>query len=523
MDWNNPILVVAVALGSALIFFVVGWFVGRSLIRAKFAAAQKDAEKIVADARKEAETMFKEKMLELKDEQLRLRTDLENEIRQKRDELARMERSLKDRDGIMKTKSEELDRKNKEVERLVQSNTQREKAMQQKQAKLDAMEAESQAVLERVAGLTKEQALEELKESLLEKARESTAELVKDMRDKARMNANKEAREVVIAAIQRSAADHAVESTVSVVQIPNDEIKGRIIGREGRNIRAFEMATGADIIVDDTPEAVIVSAFDPLRREVARMALERLMADGRIHPGRIEELVKKCEKEMQEQLVQIGDNACHEAGVSGLHPELIKLLGRLKFRTSYGQNIQQHSIEVAHLTGLMGAQCGLDPKLGRRSGLLHDIGKAIDRFTEGTHVQIGVELAKKYREPKVVINTIGAHHGDEEFTSPIAVLAQAADAISGSRPGARRETLEIYIQRLHKLEEITNGFRGVQRSYAIQAGREVRVLVEPERVTDAMAEVMAMDIAKKIESDMEYPGQIKVTVLREFRATGVAK
>ncbi len=520
---NSTVVIVAIALGSALLFFVVGWFVGRSLIRANFAAAQKDAERIVADAQKQAETLFKEKMLELKDEQLRLRTDMENDIRQKRDELARLERSLKDREGIARTKGEELDRKNKEVERLVQSNTQREKALQQKQAKIDAQEAETQAVLERVAGLTKEQALEELKESLLDKARESTAELVKDMRDKARLEANKEAREIVIAAIQRSAADHAVESTVSVVQIPNDEIKGRIIGREGRNIRAFEMATGVDIIVDDTPEAVIVSAFDPLRREVARMALERLMADGRIHPGRIEELVKKCEKEMQEQLVQIGDNACHDAGVSGLHPELIKLLGRLKFRTSYGQNILQHSIEVAHLTGLMCAQLGLDPKLGRRAGLLHDIGKAIDRFTEGTHVQIGVELAKKYREAKVVINTIAAHHGDEEFTSPIAILAQAADAISGARPGARRETLEIYIQRLHKLEEITNGFRGVQRSYAIQAGREVRVVVEPERITDAMAEIMAMEIAKKIESDMEYPGQIKVTVLREFRATGVAK
>jgi ribonuclease Y len=343
------------------------------------------------------------------------------------------------------------------------------------------------------------------------------------MRDLARQTANKEAREIVISAIQRSAADHSVESTVSVVTIPNDEIKGRIIGREGRNIRAFELATGVDVIVDDTPEVVIVSAFDPLRREVARLALEKLMADGRIHPGRIEELVKKCEKEMQEQLVQIGEAAGQEAGVSGLHPEIIKLLGRLKFRTSYGQNILQHSIEVAHLTGLMCAQLGLDTKLGRRAGLLHDLGKAIDRFTEGTHVQIGVELAKKYREPKAVINAIAAHHGDEEFTSPIGVLAQAADAVSGARPGARRETLEIYIQRLQKLEEITNAFRGVQRAYAIQAGREVRVVVEPEKVTDAMAEVMALDIAKKIESELEYPGQIKVTVLREFRAIGVAK
>ncbi|RPH94518.1 ribonuclease Y [candidate division KSB1 bacterium] len=520
---DNMILLLAIDVVTGVVFFLLGWIVGRRLMKAKLIAARQEADRIIADAQKEAETIFKEKMLELKDEQLQLRSNLEAELRQKQDDLARGERSLKDRERNLNVRTEDLDKKNKEAERLIQSNTAKEKALQQKQSRIDTLEAEGQAALERVAGLSKEQALEELKESLLEKAREATAEMVKEMRDRARINANKEAKEVVVSAIQRSAVDHAVESTVSVVPIPNDEIKGRIIGREGRNIRAFEQATGVDIIVDDTPEAVIISAFDPLRREVARMALERLMADGRIHPGRIEELVKKCEKEMQEQLVQIGEAACHEAGISGLHAEIIKLLGRLKFRTSYGQNILQHSIEVAHLTGLMCAQCGLDAKLGRRAGLLHDLGKSIDRFTEGTHVQIGVELAKKYREPKVVINAIAAHHGDEEYTSPISVLAQAADAISGARPGARRETLEIYIQRLQKLEEITNDFRGVQRAFAIQAGREVRVIVEPEKVTDAMAEVMAMDIAKKIESELEYPGQIKVTVLREFRATGLAK
>jgi ribonuclease Y len=520
---DSPTVLLVIGLGTDLIFFGLGWFIGRRLIKMKLAASRQEASRIIADAQKEAETIFKEKMLELKDEQLQLRASLEAELRQKQDDLARMERSLKDREQNVKVRTEELDKKTKEADRLVQSNTAKEKALQQKQSRIDQLENEAQTALERVAGLSKEQALEELKGSLLEKARDATAEAIKEMRDQARLSANKEAREVVVSAIQRSAADHAVESTVSVVPIPNDEIKGRIIGREGRNIRAFEQATGVDIIVDDTPEAVIVSAFDPLRREVARMALEKLMADGRIHPGRIEELVKKCEKEMQDQLVQIGEAACHEAGVSGLHPEIIKLLGRLKFRTSYGQNILQHSIEVAHLTGLMCAQLGLDAKLGRRAGLLHDLGKAIDRFTEGTHVQIGVELAKKYREPKAVINAIAAHHGDEEFTSPIGVLAQAADAVSGARPGARRETLEIYIQRLQKLEEITNAFRGVQRAYAIQAGREVRVIVEPEKVTDAMAEVMALDIAKKIESELEYPGQIRVTVLREFRATGVAK
>jgi ribonuclease Y len=517
------IVVLAIALGSGLIFFFLGWVIGTKLIKAKLVASQQEAEQIIADARKEAETMFKEKLLELKDEQLQIRTVQENDLRKKRDEISKAERSVKDREAFLKTRAEEYDKKSREVERLIQSNTQKEQSLEQKQSTLDESLAEAHGALERIAGLSKEQALENLKESLLEKARTQTAEGVKEIRDRARMNANKEAKEIVIAAIQRSAADHAVESTVSVVPIPNDEIKGRIIGREGRNIRAFELATGVDIIVDDTPEAVIVSAFDPLRREVARMALERLMADGRIHPGRIEELVKKCEKEMQEQLVQIGDAACLEAGVPGIHPELVKIVGRLKFRTSYGQNILQHSIEVAHLTGLMCSQLGLDAKMGRRAGFLHDIGKAIDRFTEGTHVKIGIELAKKYREPKIVMNAIGAHHGDEEFTSPISVLVQAADAVSGARPGARRESLELYIQRLSKLEEITNSFRGVQRSFAIQAGREVRVMVEPEKITDAMAEMMANDIAAKIESEMEYPGQIKVTVLREFRATSVAK
>lgn len=520
---DNPIVVRAIELVACLVFFFLGWVIGRRFIRKELAASKQEADRIITDAQKEAETLFKEKMLELKDEQLRLRSKLETDNRRKQDELARAEHSLRDREAHVKSRAEDLDKKTKEADRLVQSNTQKEKSLQQKQARIETLESEAEAALERVAGLTKDQAVAELKEALLERAREATAEMVKEMRDQARLSANRDAKEIVIAAIQRSAADHAVESTVSVVPIPNDEIKGRIIGREGRNIRAFEQATGVDIIVDDTPEAVIISAFDPLRREIARMALERLMADGRIHPGRIEDLVKKCEKEMQEQLVQVGEAACHEAGVAGLHPEMIKLLGRLKFRSSYGQNILQHSIEVAHLTGLMCAQLGLDAKLGRRAGLLHDIGKAIDRFTEGTHVQIGAELAKKYRESKAVINSIAAHHGDEDFTSPIGVLAQAADAVSGARPGARRETLEIYIQRLQKLEEITSGFRGVQRSYAIQAGREVRVIVEPEKVTDAVAETIALDIAKKIESELEYPGQIKVTVLREFRATSVAK
>jgi ribonuclease Y len=406
---------------------------------------------------------------------------------------------------------------------LINANQQKQIAIDQKQELLNQLVKESQDALERVANLSKDQAVAQLKESLIDQARDDTAEMVKDMRDEARRTVNKEAKEIVVAAIQRSAADHSVENTVSVVQIPNDEIKGRIIGREGRNIRAFEAATGVDIIVDDTPETVVISGFDPFRREIARQVLEKLIADGRIHPARIEELVKKVEKEMEESLIAVGEAASIEAGVAGLHREMVKLVGRLKYRTSYGQNILQHSIETAHLTGLMCSQLELDAKMGRRAGLLHDIGKAIDRYTEGTHVQIGVELAKKYREHKIVINTIAAHHNDIEFISPIAVLAQAADAISGARPGARRETLELYIQRLRNLEEISASFRGVQRSFAIQAGREIRIMVDPGKITDAAAEVMSVDIAKKIEEEMEYPGQIKVTVLREYIASAVAK
>ncbi|MBU1921144.1 ribonuclease Y [bacterium] len=520
---NSILIPVAVGAGSAIVFFVIGFVTGRLQIKAKLAAARQDGDRIVADAQKEAETMFKEKMLELRDEQLRLRTSLENEIREKKDEIARQERSLKDRDAHLKTSKEEVDKRRKEAEKLINANQQKQKAIDEKQELLTRQVRESQEQLERIANLSKDQAVAQLKEALLDQARDDCAEMIKEMRDEARRQVNKEAKEIVVAAIQRSAADHSVENTVSVVQIPNDEIKGRIIGREGRNIRAFEAATGVDIIVDDTPETVVISGFDPFRREIARQVLEKLIADGRIHPARIEELVKKIEKEMEDSLQAVGEAACIEAGVAGLHREMVKLVGRLKYRTSYGQNILQHSIETAHLTGLMASQLDLDAKLGRRAGLLHDIGKAIDRYTEGTHVQIGVELAKKYREPKVVINTIAAHHNDVEFISPIGVLAQAADAISGARPGARRETLDLYIQRLKNLEEISASFRGVQRSFAIQAGREIRIMVDPGKINDADAEVMSIEIAKKIEDEMEYPGQIKVTVLREYVASAVAK
>jgi len=521
---DTPIvLIVALAAGSGVVAFLIGWFLSRSITKERIAASQHEAERIVADAQKEAETMYKEKMLELRDEQLRQRTALENEIREIKDELARQERSAKDRDANLRSQRDEVEKKRKEVDRLLGQNSQKEKKLAEVETELDETLKRAQAELERAAGLSKDDALEQLKESLLNEAQNATAELIKNMRDEAKATANREAREVIVSAIQRSAADHSVESTVSVVHIPNDEIKGRIIGREGRNIRAFEQATGVDIIVDDTPETVVVSGFDPYRREIARLALEQLMADGRIHPQRIEELVKKIEKEMDEKLMQIGDAACLEAGVQGLHREMVKLVGRLKYRTSYGQNILHHSIEVAHLSALMCAQLGFDAKMGRRAGLLHDIGKAIDRYTEGTHVEIGVELAKKYREPKIVVNTIAAHHNDTEFISPIGVLVQAADAISGARPGARRETLELYVKRLQQLEEIASSFKGVQKSFAIQAGREIRIIVEPQKVNDSLAEMLATDIAKRIETELEYPGQIKVTVLREFVASGLAK
>lgn len=519
---NIGFIVVLIALGLISVF-LLGWFVGKQLERGRSLRAKRDADQTIADAQKEAEAMFREKLLELKDEQIRLRSEQEAELRHKLDEIARSERSLRDREANLKPRLEATERRGKELDKLQQQLAQNEKVIAEKQAIMDSLVDEHKAALERVSQMSQEDALKELKNQLLEKAKEETMEMVREMRDHARQQANREAREVIVSAIQRTAVDHCVETTVSTVSLPNDEIKGRIIGREGRNIRAFEQATGVDIIVDDTPEAVIISAFDPLRREIARRALEKLMSDGRIHPARIEEVSKKCEKEMDEELVEVGESSSMEVGVVGLHPELIKLLGRLKFRTSYGQNCLQHSIEVAHLAGLMAAQLGLDAKAAKRAGLLHDIGKAIDRTTEGTHVTLGVDLAKKYREPKVIQNAIASHHGDTEASSLIGVLVQAADAISGSRPGARRETLEAYIQRLEKLEELTNSFPGVQKCFAIQAGREIRVIVEPEKVNDAQAEVLAHDIAGRIQEEMEYPGQIRVTVVREFRAVELAK
>ena len=507
----------------AAIAFAAGWFISAKVGQNRIANANEAARRIVADAKKEAETLRKEMILEAKDEQLRIKQKVDREAQVKEKELGKLERSLREKELNINRKSDLQDHRERDLKVLERNIFEREKMLKVKDDKLTSLIAEENRKLENIARMTTEEAIQQLKANLLDRAKQQAAETIKEVRDEAMLQANREAREIIINAIQRSAADHSVETTVSVVNLPNDEIKGRIIGREGRNIRAFEQATGIEIIVDDTPEAVILSGFDPYRREVARMSLEKLTSDGRIHPGRIEEVVKKSEKELEEIVALAGEQAMMETGVLGLHPELQKLLGRLKFRTSYGQNVLQHSIEVANLAGLMAAELGLDANLSKRSGLLHDIGKAVDRNTEGTHAKIGSDLLKKYREGKVVQNACAAHHEDEEYTSLISVLVQAADAISSSRPGARRETLEGYVKRLNKLEEIATSFTGVSKSFAIQAGREMRVMVEHDNVSDAEADQLATDIAAKIQEEVEYPGQIKITVIREFRAVDYAK
>ncbi|MDZ7386896.1 MAG: ribonuclease Y, partial [candidate division KSB1 bacterium] len=455
-----------IAIGCAAVAFVAGWYASKRVGQGKIASAEKLAEKIVSEAEKTAEALRKEKLLEAKDEWLRMKQEFENETKSRRVELQNLERQLANRELNLDKRADLLNKKERDLEQLSQQLKEESAQVKKRQEELDRLIEEQNARLEKISGLSHEEAKKILMDNLLEKARQEAAQMVKEIKDQARQNANREAREIILQAIQRSAADHSVETTVSVVNLPNDEMKGRIIGREGRNIRAFEMATGIEIIVDDTPEAVILSGFDPLRREIARQALEKLIADGRIHPARIEEVVQKTAQEVEESLSQEGEKAMLETGVHGLHPELVKLLGKLHYRTSYGQNALQHAIEVSYLAGLMAAQLGLDANLAKRAGLLHDIGKAIDRYTEGTHTQIGVELAKKYGENPVVINAIAAHHEDVEITSPISILVQAADAISSSRPGARRESLESYVKRLEKLEEVAKSFSGVGRAYA---------------------------------------------------------
>jgi len=515
--------VVLLLIGVGAIFFAIGWLVSKKIIETKIANAKKLAERILSEAKQEAENIKKSRILEAKEEYFRLRQNVENETRQRRGELLRLEKQLNYREINLEKRSESLKRRESELDRLQQDLKERERKVQEREAELDRLLEEQLARLEALSGMGREEAREALLNQMLEKARQEAAQQARDIKEQARLTAYREAREIVVQAIQRTAADHAVETTVSVVQLPNDEMKGRIIGREGRNIRAFEMATGVEVIVDDTPEAVLLSGFDPIRREVAKIALERLVSDGRIHPGRIEDVVQWAKKELEERILEAGEQALMETGVHGIHPELVRLLGKLKYRTSYGQNVLQHSIEVSFLAGLMASELQLDAVVAKRAGLLHDIGKAVDRYTEGTHPQIGLELVRKYGEGPEVQNAVAAHHEDVEAVTPVAVLVQAADAISSSRPGARRETLEEYIKRLQKLEELAKSFQGVQKTYAIQAGREIRVIVEPEKISDAQADQLADNIAAKIKSEMEYPGQIKVTVIREYRAVGIAR
>lgn len=514
-------MIAIVAVG--VIAFISGWLSNKKIGQAKIANAEKMAEKIIKDAESTATTLKKEKLLEVKDEWIKLKQNFENETKSRRNELTKLEKQLANREINMDRKVDLLTNKEKKFSQLEKSLSEREIKVSRLEGELERIIKEQNEKLEKISGISNEEAKKILMENLIDKAKQEAAQIIKDIKDQARQNGSREAKEIIIQAIQRTAADHSVETTVSVVNLPNEEMKGRIIGREGRNIRAFETATGIEVIVDDTPEAVILSGFDPLRREVARISLEKLITDGRIHPARIEEVVEKTQKEMEERIVEIGEQTLLETGVHNVNPELVKLLGKLNYRTSYGQNVLQHAKEVSFLAGLMAADLGLDASLAKRAGLLHDLGKAIDKTTEGTHTEIGSEIAKKYKEHPVVINAIACHHEDVEPISPISILVQAADAVSGSRPGARRETLEGYVKRLQKLEQLAESFSGVVKTYAIQAGREVRVMVEHEQIDDAMADQLASDIANKIQAEMEYPGQIKVTVIREYRSINYAK
>ena len=503
-----------------IVVAIITWFAARNYERkqydSKVGSAEEKSREIIDEALKTAETKKREALLEAKEESLKTKNELEKETKERRAELQRYEKRVLSKEENVEKKADALEKKEADLVR-------RENVLSKRTAEVEAQYEQGIQELERISGLTSEQAKEYLLKSVEEDVKHDTAKLIKELENKAKEEADKKARDLVVTAIQRCAADHVAETTVSVVQLPNDEMKGRIIGREGRNIRTLETLTGVELIIDDTPEAVVLSGFDPIRREVARIALERLIVDGRIHPARIEEMVEKAQKEVENNMREEGEAACLEVGIHGIHPELVKLLGKMKFRTSYGQNALKHSIEVAQLSGLLASELGVDVRLAKRAGLLHDIGKSVDHDMEGTHVQLGADLCKKYKESATVLNAVESHHGDVEPTSLISCIVQAADTISAARPGARRETLETYTNRLKQLEDITNSFKGVDKSFAIQAGREVRIMVVPEQISDDDMILLARDVSKRIEDELEYPGQIKVNVIRESRVTDYAK
>ena len=516
MTSQTIVACVVAILITAVVTWLLSSFYRKQVYEKKIGSAEERAREIIDEAEKTAETKKREALLEAKEENLKAKNELEKETRERRAELQRSERRLVN-------KEESLDKKLDAMERRENSFAAKEEKLKAKTQEVEALIEKQQAELERVSGLTADQAKEYLLRSVEEDVKHDTAKMIREMETRAKEEASKKARECIVTAIQKCAADHVAESTISVVQLPNDEMKGRIIGREGRNIRTLETLTGIDLIIDDTPEAVILSGFDPMRREIAKIALEKLITDGRIHPARIEESVEKAQREVEAMIREEGENALLEVGVHGIHPELVRLLGKMRFRTSYGQNALKHSIEVAHLSGLLAGEMGLDVRIAKRAGLLHDIGKSLDHDMEGSHVQIGAELCRKYKESATVINAVESHHGDVEPTSLISCIVQAADTISAARPGARRETLETYANRLKQLEEITNSYKGVEKSFAVQAGREVRIMVVPEQVSDDDMVLMARDISKQIEAELEYPGQIKVSVIRESRAVDYAK
>lgn len=520
---ESTIIYIGLAGIAAAVFFGLGYFIRKLYAKNKIKNAEDNAKKMLEDAKVEAGKLKHEAELQAKDILLKLRTEFEKETKDRRQELIILEKRLIQKEENLDRKVDILDRKDKDNERKEHAITEKEKLIVSKDKEMERLLQEEKEKLQNISGMTRDEARQLLLKKLEDDVKQEAAIFIKKSDEEAKEKADKEARKIIGLAIQRCAADHTVETTVSVVHLPSDEMKGRIIGREGRNIRALEIATGIDVIIDDTPEAVILSGFDPIKREIAKLSLERLLQDGRIHPGRIEEIVEKVKKEMENTMREEGEKALFDTGLHGVHPEIIKLLGRLRYRTSYGQNVLQHSKEVAHLMGVMASELKLDFTLAKRIGLLHDIGKAISHEVEGTHSKLGADLARKYGESENICHAIEAHHQDIEPKTLLAVLVQAGDAISATRPGARRETLETYVKRLEKLEAIADSFKGVAKAYAIQAGREIRVMVQPDKITDAQAAVMARDITKKIEEGLEYPGQIKVTVVRETRAVEYAK